>query len=283
MGIAQGVTVQRADNIESRYGSASGGDVNIQWNGTYLESGPATGMWANAPSAINPDPNVYSVFYDDFHSFALGDVTSPWTLDVAATAGTAVLGNASDANTPGNGFVHISTLATDNDFAWVQLHDAATGAGWNFAATGLRTWFEIAFIVDRVTDCSYYVGMFEEGVIKPFADNTGAETVQDGIYWRTLTATPTEIDFCINQDTTETEIDDNADTLATNTQIRLGFYTDGTTLTPYYDGVAGTTTTHAAGNFPTDQSLTPGFGVLSGTTNVCQIFVGYVKIVQMRA
>ena len=274
--------INMGDNDEIEFGD--GPDIQMQWNATYMQSGPVSGMWSTCPSAINPDPNVFSCYYDDFFSadVAITNLANtPWNLDTAATAGTAVQGNAADSNTPGNGFIQCTTGATDNDFIFVHLAEVATGAGWNFVASGLSTWFEIGFIVDRVTDCSMYVGMFGEGDIKPFTDNSGIESIADGIYFRTLTATPTEIDFCTNQGGTEIIVGENGGTIAANTAIRLGFHTDGTTLTPYFNGVAGTTDAQADG--PTDAALTPGFGILSGTTNVCTIFVDYVKIVQMRA
>ena len=274
--------INMGDNDEIEFGDAP--DIQIQWNATYLQSGPVSGMWSTCPSAINPDPNVFSVFYDDFFSadVAITNVANtPWNLDTAATAGTAVQGHASDANTPGNGFIECACGATDNDFVFVHLAEVVTGAGWLFAASGLRTWFEIGFIVDRVTDCSMYVGMFGETDIKPFSNDSGAESVTDGIYFRTLTATPTEIDFAHNQAGTEAEVVGNGATLAADTAVRLGFHSDGTTVTPYFNGTAGTTYLQSAG--PTDKGLTPGFGVLSGTTNVCKIFVDYVKIVAMRA
>ncbi len=275
------------DSDEIEFGD--GQDIVVQWNGSYMEAAPRTGMWANCPSALDPTPGLYSEFFDDFLSLSDGAAAAVghgvWNLDVAATGGTALMGDADTANTPGNGgYVALATLTTDNDFAYYSVGSAAAGSGFLFAASGLKTWFEIQFVVDSVTTSVYYMGMFGGDVIKPFADDTGDETVTDGIYWRALNDAPTEIDFCINQGGTESIIAANADTLVIDTVHKLGFYTDGTTLTPYYDGVAGTATTHAATNFPTDAGLTPGFGVLSSaTSNVCTIFVDYVKVVQMRS
>ena len=286
MGVSSTAFRHNNDNVSTRWGTATAktGDARVQWNGTYLESGPSTGMWSNCPSAVNPDPNCCSVFYDDFHTYVEStDASSPWTADTGATAGTTVLGTAHDANTPGNGFVQLTTGATDNDFVQIRLGEAVTGSAWNFAASGLRTWFEVGFIVDSVTDVSVYIGMVKEDNIKMFVTDTGAENIGDGIYFRTLTASPTAIDFCINQTTTETVVVTGGATLATNTLTRVGFYTDGTTITPYFDGTAGTTTLHAAANFPTDEALTPAFGLISGSAGAKQLFVDYVKIVQMRA
>ena len=271
--------INMGDNDEIEFGD--GPDIQMQWNATYMQSGPVTGMWANCPSTLNQDPNVSSVFYDDFFSFYDGDTTGPWTLD--QTNGTAVLGNASDSNTPGNGFVEMETTNVDNDFANLRLGEASTGAGWNFSTSGLRTWFECGFMVSSVTDCTYYVGMCEESVTEAGADDTGDENIQDGIYFRTLTGEPTEVDFAVNQNGTETEVQANGATLATNTAIRVGFFTDGTTITPYFNGTAGTTSLHSATNFPSDQSLTPFFFLKTGTTAIAILRVDYVKVVQMRA
>ena len=78
------------------------GDVHLGYDGTSLNLAPSSGMWSNCPFIQYGDGflDAFEV-YDDFIDFDLGDLTGRWTLD--NTGGTAVLGAAHDASTPGLG------------------------------------------------------------------------------------------------------------------------------------------------------------------------------------
>ena len=70
----------------------------------------------------------------------------------------------------------------------------------------------------------------------------------------------TNWDFSASKDGTGTDRTGEATAVAA-TQVILGFTYDGSTLTPYVDGVAGTTITD---NIPDDEELTLSFGYLNG-------------------
>jgi hypothetical protein len=273
-------TIQLDDNDAVQFGTGS--DVEMNWNGTQLELAPPTGMWANCPlvNYANGHTLAYE-FFDDFMEFSVGDATSRWTLD--ATNGTAVLGSAETASTPGlGGYITMNAPGTDNDFANLKLTSTNTGAPFRLADSGKAMWYECRFMVSSVTDVIYYIGLFNEAETEVGADNTGAENITDGIYWRTLSATPTEIDFAHNLNGTEAEVQGNSATLAAATAVTVGFYFDGTTLTPYVNGTAKTTVLAAATNFPVDQGLTPGFFVKDGAGASKSLYVDWVKCVQIR-
>jgi hypothetical protein len=44
----------------------TGSDLKLQWDGTKMTSGPASGLWAGAPSPLDPSPRAYYEFFDDF-------------------------------------------------------------------------------------------------------------------------------------------------------------------------------------------------------------------------
>lgn len=261
----------------------TGSDVKAQWDGSSFNVAPPTGMWANCPLVNYANGHTIAhEFFDDFHEFSVGDATSRWTLD--ATAGTAVLGSAETANTTGlGGFVAVAAGATNNNYANVKLTSGDTGAAFLLANSGKAMWYEARFMVDSVSDCTYYIGLCDEATTEAGADDTGAETFSaDGIYWRSLTGTPTELDFAHTQGGTESEVEGNSATLGADAIVVVGFYSDGTTLTPYVNGTAKTTVLLAATNFPNDQGLTPFMFVKQGASAAATIFVDYIKCVQLR-
>lgn len=267
------------DAVEIIFGT--GDDVQIAWDGTSLNLAPPTGMWANCPLVNYANGHTIAhEFFDDFHRFSHGAVDAQWTL--TNTSGTAVLGSAETSNTPGlGGFVAVAAGATDNNFAQIRLTTTNTGAA--FLVAGKAMWFEARFMVDGVADNSFYVGLCDEATTEAGADGTGAENFSaDGIYWRTLNATPTELDFAHTQNGNEAEVQGNSATLGADTIVTVGFYSDGTTLTPYVNGTAKTTVLIAATNFPDDQGLTPFIFVKQGASAAATIFVDYIKCVQLR-
>ncbi len=267
------------DNSEVIFGT--GDDVQAAWDGTSFNVAPLTGMWANCPLVNYANGHTIAhEFFDDFHTFSHGAVDADWTL--TETAGTAVLGSAETANTTGlGGFVALACGATNNDTATIKLTTTNTGAA--FLVAGKAMWYEARFMVDGVADNSFYIGLCDEATTEPGADDSGAETMAaDGIYWRTLNATPTELDFAHTQGGTEAEVQGDSATLGADAIVVVGFYSDGTTLTPYVNGTAKTSVLIAAANFPDDQGLTPFVGVKQGASAAATIFVDYIKCVQLR-
>lgn len=262
----------------------TGSDVEMQWDGISLIVAPPTGMWSNCPLVQYADgfKQAYE-FYDDFLSFSLGDLTSVWTLDGAG--GTAVLGAAETSNTPGpGGYITLAASTTDEDWVTVKNTTTETGAPWKISASGKAMWFETSFIPSSTTTCSYMVGLISPADTEPIADTTGGEnSITDGIYWHTVGGTSTTTLLFSHNDGTEVDVDTTAGTLAANTEIVLGFYFDGTTLTPYVNGTAGDTVLASATNFPNAAGMTPFFACKThASSNAINMHVDYVKCVQLR-
>ena len=273
------------DNDHLVFGDNS--DIRVRWNGTYLESAPATGFWSGCPSPGDPDPSKYFEVFDHFTNWCVGDATSPWTLD--ATNGTVTLGTAVTANTPGvGGYITLdSSDSADNDFVIIkQTVTDTAGAPFFIKEDTHKLWYECRVMFGSVTDCSFWFGLVDPACTEPMVDNTGAENVTDGIGFRTLCASPTKIDTWTNQSGTESEVAGDAYTIATNTEYKFGMYFDGAaTLTYYVDGTAlGDTLTIAdAGNVPNDVGLVPFFALKdgNGAAESIKLHVDYIKCVQL--
>jgi len=245
---------------------------------------PVSGFWALCPiPRVDPEYSCYTV-EDDFTSFDVGDTTSKWTL--GQTNGTAALVSA-EATTGLGGVVALTAANNDNDFAQIKVTSTNTGAPFKLtASSGKKLWFAARVYPSSIaTDASYYVGLFNPGTTEIQADNTGAmhaSTLIDGIYLRTLCATPTEIDIAVAKNSTETEAKGAAGTLAVAWTV-LGFYFDGAeTLSFYQDGVLIGSADMDATNMPDDQGLTPALAVKSGTTTSFALNCDWIKCVQVR-
>ena len=275
------------DNDKLIFGD--GDDVVMEWNGTSFTAGPATGFWAGAPSPMNPDPTSHFEIFDHFTTLSLDATTGGWTL--LSTNGTAILGDAEDANTPGlGGFLYMDSSATaDNDYATVKASSTNTGAAFMIVEnSGKKLWYETKVIFDgsAATQNMYCIGLLDSAADDILTNDTGAEAVTNGFYFRVLAATPTKIDTCTNQGGTETEVKNEAATLVQKTAITLGMYFDGvTTLTFYIDRVAlaDTVTIGDAGNVPNDVGLTPVFGLKDGAVGLAntKLYVDYVRCIQL--
>ena len=252
-------------------------------NGSLILS-PLTGMWSNC-SALTVDPNTAScVFLDDFTEFDVDTAAvSKWTLN--NTNGTAVLGT---ADTHGLGGVVVLTVgAVDNDYASIKVTTTNTGAPFMIVSnSGRRLWFEARLYMSAAADESIYVGLFTDSVTEPGLDNAGTENLgatDDGIYFRTANATPTELDWACTKNGTETEVGGGIVTWAATTWTRIGFYFDGvTSVVPYVDGTPYAVMSTALTNFPDDIGLTPLVYLKDGAAVQKIMWLDYVICVQER-
>jgi len=249
---------------------------------------PISGFWEGCPNVrVDPEASAFEIF-DDFTSFEVGDATAKWTLD--QTNGVAALVSAEE-DTGVGGVVAVGTNATlDNDFANLKVSSTDTGAPFRLldATTGKDLWFAIRIYTSSIAANSiYYVGLFEQSDTEYGVDDTGARNMTDGIYFRTLAATPTEIDWCCTKDSTETEVGGAVGTLAATTWTVLGFKYDASNqvVVPYLNGAQlSYPMSTSLANFPDDQGLTVGFFTKTGDVGGAAktIYVDWVKCVQKR-
>lgn len=206
------------------------------------DSNAKDAMWADAPhpNLISPIQGLGVI--DDYKLWS----EDAWTI-TAVSVGTGTSTVALTDNPAGT--VRVNTAANENDGAQAQS-DAAT---FKLASTNLL-WIDWRVnLTDDATQSDAFVGL-------SIADTTIiAGAPDDIIYWHKDDG-DTNWDFTCRKNGTSTDRAAEATAVAA-TQVILGFTWDGTTATPYVDGVAGTATTT---NVPDDVNLRLSFGYLNG-------------------
>ena len=270
-------TLNLADNGTVVFGTGS--DAVLRWNGTYLEHGPAAGLWAGAPSEADPQYHAIAhKLFDDFYSAPL-DAYGVWfEIDDAGTG----------TNATADGVGGIGTVVTagaDNDY------HAITSVGEVFKfATGKKLWFEARF---KVAEAAVNVAVWWFGLTDTLttggvqADALGPLASYDGfLIWKdeATMLIDSELSEAGDQDTDAAEA-----TFVTDTWTRVGFYYDGgTAITPYYDVGAGWVvgTAKAFGGAIALASMDEMHvvaGIKAGTGGAAETLqIDYIKVVQLR-
>jgi len=258
----------------------TGNDIQIKWNGTFLEGGPGSGLWAGCPSPIDPDPYKAIVLFDDFLTGV--DTGTHWiTLDDAGTG----------TNTYGDqlgGSLNVVTAGADNDYHAMQ----STAECFDLASTK-ELWFEARFRLNEANtnESAWWFGLSNTDTTGGFQANTaGPLASYDGILvWKDEATMSIDVETS-NAASQDTET--NIATFVTNTWTRVGFHVSAAATTgvctAYYDVAAGTgaLTAHSATMNITRAGMEPMhvvFGVKAGPSNGAETLeVDYIKCVQMR-
>ena len=254
-------------------------------NGNLVLS-PAEGFWSDCP-CVETDPSVsaYQIF-DDFVESSVGIVTSKWYKVV--DTGSAAL--ASAAALALGGITKFDTTVAQNKWACLRVvdADAAQGAFRIVANSGKKLWFAARIYSSSValTGQIIYVGLGDGTTDQCGANGTGESAFTDGLYLRTLTASPTALDFaCINALTAESP-KSAIKTIATATWYTIGFKFDGRgAVQAYANGLAvGSPILVADTAFPTLVGLTPYLYLQKGDAAAASktLYVDWVKCVQLR-
>lgn len=259
----------------------TGLDLGLKWNGTYMVSSPPSGLWADAPSPLDPDPYKAIVLFDDF---LLGnDPDTPlahWVEVDDSTTGT---------NIPGDirgGSEKIVTAGVDNDY-----HALRSMSKCFNCVDAKELWFEARFrLVEAATsESAWWFGLTSSLTTGGFqADALGPLGTYDGIL-----VSKDEDTMLIDVETSNASSQDteaNIATFVTNTWTRIGFHVSAAATTAivraYYDVAAGSGALTAHG---TTMNLTRSglqemhvvMGVKSkGSAETLE--VDYVKCVQLR-
>ena len=255
-----------ADNAYINLGTGS--DVQIKWNATYLEAGPASGMWADCPlmGCLPNTASCYEVF-DDF-----------FTLDTTATVGDWAAFNVGTGTTTINDDVAGGELAmvcqATTDDACEQLNYVSAPF---LLAAGKTLWYEAR--VKQVGDVQSEVSF---GLCALSEDLTAVADVypQDGISFAHQDASMALALTC-SKNGTNTGAVAGVKTMVTGTYATYGLLIDGvTSVTPYINGTAGTAATATIND---DESMCPYFLVRNGDATTQQkLYVDYVRVVQLR-
>ncbi len=250
-------------------------------DGEYALS-PAEGFWSDCPCVeVDPSVSAYEVF-DDFVYSSVGDVTSKWMKD--ADTGTAALGSAATYGL--GGIMVMDTTAAKNKYVGLKVMDADAKNG-SFKITkssGKKLWFAARVKLTSVADEVLYIGLIDGATTKCGADDSGAENLADGVYFRTLTATPTALDFAVANTVGGETAHAAVATIAASTWYTFGFKFDGAnSVQAYVNGTALSNPFQAdATDFPTLVALTPHIYIQSGNGTRAYMYVDWVKVVQLR-
>ena len=254
-----------------------GSDVQLQWNATYLEGGPASGLWALCPSRAQA--NFHSVAFEIFDDFM--DPASATASDVQAFTETDDGGTGTNAfQDAASGIYNVVTAAADND------HHAMSSVSEVFLfASGKKLWFEARFKLSEANtnESAWWFGLTDTlttGGLQ--ADAAGPLASYDGaLIWKDEATM--EIDFETSNAASQAT-GSNIATFVTNTWTTVGFYFDGTattsTITPYVDGTGYTAQNITLAGL---QEMHLVFGVKAGPSNGAETLqVDYVRCVQLR-
>jgi hypothetical protein len=202
------------------------------------------------------DPRRLITYYNDFFTYAAGD----WTKTDVGTTPTAAL-------TDGAGGRLLLTAPNDNPGStFLQLTNKSF-----YPATGYRMWFEANFQVSNVATVDAVMGL-------QIIDTTPL-AVSDGMYFIMTTGAAT-VDFIVKSSNTATTAS-AITSLVAATDIRLGFFYNGTSEVQYYvNGVQFGESVIT--NLPTSAGLSMSFGLKSNSANARTMNIDYVWAAQER-
>lgn len=246
----------------------TGNDLRMMWNASYLQAGPASGMWAAAPSPAQPNyASVAHRILDDFHTLDTTATVGDWA---AFNVGTGTTTLADDVA----GGVLLMTCQATTDDACEQLNYVSASV---MLAAGKTIWYETR--LKQVGDVQSEVSF---GLVALGEDLTAVADVYpaDGISFAHQDASMA-LALTASKGGTNTGASAGVKTMVTNVYATYGLLIDGvTSITPYIDGVAGTAIT---ATIPDDESLSPYFLVRNGDNVTQQVLhVDYVETVQLR-
>lgn len=206
-----------------------------------------------------PDPTKWICFFEDFHTYTVGD----WTI----TTTEAGAGSATEALTDSQGgALLITNDAADNDNDFFQL----TKESFKFVA-GKKTIFKVRFKTSDATQTDLVFGL-------QITDTTPL-AVSDGVYFMKDDG-DANIDFYVTKNSTSSSASAIA-TLSSDTWTTLAFYYDGASAVHYYvnDARIGQLATT---NLVDDEDVTVSFGIQNGEAVAKTLTVDYILAAQER-
>jgi len=266
------------------FGDATSGDVQMSWNGTYFETAPVSGFWANCPNLSYPDASLYFHYFEDF----IGHVNFPAAS--GAGGGWTALGDATydvlnAAGTIG-GIVQLSAEAGSDKEVYFQLGELGTETYIEYVKdSGNKSWVEFRVAASSITGAAnWFVGLAEEGAaVADFIVDTGDSTANvDMVGFVVWEGDPNAID-CNYQLADSNFVDAGLSGVpVANTFLTLGLYFDGVqTVTWYHNGTAVQTADIDNGYFPAGEEMSPIIAIKQGAANVT-LSVDWIRIVAER-
>jgi hypothetical protein len=198
----------------------------------------------------------FHTYFEDFDYYVAGD----WTV-------TETDANATQALTDGDGgLLLITNTAADDDLVALQKK----GESFRFA-TGKKLFFEARFKVSDATQSDVVMGL-------QITDTTPLD-VTDGVFFIKADGS-TSVSLLVEKNNTATTTASVA-TMANDTFVRLGFYSDGVAQIQYFvNGVLGGASVTT--NLPDDEDMTVSFAIQNGEAVAKTMTVDYVFVAKER-
>jgi hypothetical protein len=243
--------------IPSRLGAALLSDFHNQ--GTAAGRGKSPLLWANCPQLdymLNPQTGSY--YFEDFKGDIYGATNSTTRM-----CGLTFFHDNGPTHQIADDDIHGVLRVEGNDADNDESHLAYGHDGGVFALTASKKfWFECRVRRDTVTDdeLAMFVGLAEEGLCaaNSLDDNSGDLLVgKDWLGFHCDQADGNAIDFVHGDGAGEAVVKKAGIAVPTaGAWNKLGLYGDGTTITPYVDGVATTDTVlYSASDVPLGEEL----------------------------
>jgi hypothetical protein len=257
---------------------------------TAAGTGPSPAIWNNCPFGEYSNGIGGMAYFNDFGGVAVALANNNTTGTVidsgivgstAATAATTISMLADEAT----GAVALKS-STDNEDAIINILGGANTAGQIKLASSKKFWFEARIKSLNTTDAKFgiFCGFMEEAR----CDTTevigadGALTDVDYLGFHKLEADGDKMDTVFNTasgGTSPVTIQADAVTLVADTYIKIGIYSDGTTVTLYASGAAlTTTTTIAATDFPDSEEMGFYFCVMNAASEASEGTIDWVRV-----
>lgn len=206
-----------------------------------------------------PDPTRYHNYMNDFDRYSAGE----WTVTTVGTTPTAALTNAD------GGRLLLTTTGASGDGIFLQK------VGESFSMeTGKPTWFKTRFQVSDASLTTFAVGL-------QVTDTTPLD-VTDGIYFLKASGS-TALQAMVRKNATTGSISNtNIGTLVSATDIVLGWYYDGKAEVSFFINDAKVATLDGTSAYLPDTTLTPSFGIQTGTAAVRTASYDYIAAIKYR-
>jgi hypothetical protein len=258
---------------------------------------PSPAIWQGCPwDLIQKRVIDGAVYYNDFdgnYNYTLAANQTITKLDggvCACTAGTA--GTTLSQVTGENGIIHLESTTDDEDVIVSCFGNSVAGAysgyGQALFAAGKQTWMEACISQVNVTNskANLFCGFAEEGLVATTTLLTASDAMADKDYvgFQRVFADGDALDTVFNTESGATSpitVGSDAVTVAAGTMIKIGLYSDGTTVRFYSAGVElDDTVLVAATDFPINQHMCFYLGIMLGHGDTFSAECDWVKIAQ---
>jgi len=231
-------------------------------------------IWGRLPiEDVLRNPEVGYLYFNDFNREGTGGAPEEWVETQAGSAGTAAIIDGA------GGILELDSDSTTADQG-IQIQQVKEQ--WKLQPGSIFAFEAKVAVVDTPDKAQFFCGLaVTDTSVFAAGENSTTDHIGFEMGATSLAANGGKAQFVSEKDGTRTTVsnvhtwDTTGTDLSTCEFVRLGFYYDGTTVTPYVNGVAQTKVTT---NIPDDEELTLTFVCQSEGTNSPTAYVDWVKV-----